>query len=67
MRHRNTRNKNVNTAIKHTADSINRMAADYLPGYLGYTAVLAKLGSRLRGKSFPAMPGTSRVGTRAHA
>jgi uncharacterized protein (TIGR00369 family) len=25
----------VNTAIKHTADSINRMAADYLPGYLG--------------------------------
>ena len=25
----------MNTAIKHTADSINRMAADYLPGYLG--------------------------------
>jgi uncharacterized protein (TIGR00369 family) len=25
----------VNTAIKHTAQSFNRMGAEYLPGYLG--------------------------------
>jgi 1,4-dihydroxy-2-naphthoyl-CoA hydrolase len=34
----------VNTAIKHTPESFNRMGADYLPGYLGIEILSVEAG-----------------------